>query len=117
MDDFLSKSMVFTPKLWISQVFGVTHGKDGVPKIWLPVHRPTEKVGCVCEYLIPSSTGIRSRRRRRWMDVYTAIVTIMHCIFPFPIVSTGPFVAHSLIFLSGTHHVSGRGRRAGPSSS
>ncbi|KAM7477677.1 hypothetical protein LguiA_025890 [Lonicera macranthoides] len=23
MDDFLPKSMVFTPKLWISQVFGV----------------------------------------------------------------------------------------------
>ncbi|KAM7465807.1 hypothetical protein LguiB_013369 [Lonicera macranthoides] len=35
----------------------------------------------------------------------------------FPIVPTGPFVAHSLIFLSGTHRVSGRGHRAGPSSS
>ncbi|KAM7477834.1 hypothetical protein LguiA_026047 [Lonicera macranthoides] len=45
---------------------GPTHGKDGVLEIWLPVHRPTVKVGCVCEYLIPSSTGIRSRRRRRW---------------------------------------------------
>ncbi|KAM7507246.1 hypothetical protein LguiA_017699 [Lonicera macranthoides] len=32
-------------------------------------------------------------------------------------VPTGPLVAHSLIFLSGTHRVLGRGRRAGPSSS
>ena len=38
-------------------------------------------------------------------------------LFPFPIVPTGPVVAHSLIFLSGTHRVSGRGRGAGPSSS